>query len=71
MNDNYLGELHLLANTFFVGKYYAVMNDDILYSTLCKYIIQSNIEDLYLTIVDNQYTNKKSRQLQVIVIYTY
>ena len=25
MNDNCLGELHLLANTFFVGKYYAVM----------------------------------------------
>ena len=25
MNDNCLGELHLLANTFFVSKYYVVM----------------------------------------------
>ena len=25
MNDNCLGELHLLANIFFVGKYYVVM----------------------------------------------
>ena len=25
MNDNCLGELHLLENTFFVARYYAVM----------------------------------------------
>ena len=54
MNDNYLGELHLLANTFFVGRYFMQIrcSDDILYSTLCKYIILSYIEDLWLTIVD-------------------
>ena len=35
MNDNYLGELHLLADT--LCRYYAVM---IYYAnTLCKYII--------------------------------
>ena len=67
MNDNYLGELHLLADT--LCRYYAVM---IYYAnTLCKYIIQSNIEDLWLTIIENYHTNKKSRQLKVIVIYTY
>ena len=77
MNDNCLGELHLLANTFFVGKYYVVMIYYTVHfffreqSTLCKYIIQSNIEDLWWTIVENQYTNKKSRQLKVIIIYTY
>ena len=57
MNDNCLRELHLLANT--------LCNDDILY------IIWSNIENLQLTIVDNQYTSKKNKQLKVMVICTY
>ena len=57
MNDNYLRELHLLANT--------LCRDDILY------IIWSNIENLQLTIVDNQYTSKKSKQLKVMVFCTY
>ena len=46
MNDNCLGELHLLANIFFVGKYYVVMMYYTVHffffreqSTLCKYII--------------------------------
>ena len=69
VNDNCLGELHLLANTFFCWQ--ILYSDNILYKTLCKYIIQSNIEDLWLTIVNNQCTNKKSRQLKVIVIYTF
>ena len=47
MNDNYLEELHLLANT--LCRYYAMM---IYYvDTLYKYIIKSNIEDLWLTVV--------------------
>ena len=42
MNDNCLGELHLLADT--LCRYCEVM---VYYTdTLCKYIIWSNIEDL-------------------------
>ena len=49
MNDNCLAELHLLANTLY--RYYAVM---IYYANiLCKYIIYSTIEDLWLTIINN------------------
>ena len=63
MNDNCLGELHLLANT--LCRYYAVI---IYYAdTLCKYIIQSNIEDLWLAIVDNQCISKKRRQLNLLL----
>ena len=49
MNDNSLGELHLLVNT--LCSYYVVM---IYYANiLCKYIIYSTIEDLWLTIINN------------------
>ena len=66
MNDNCLGELHLLADTS--CKCYAVM---IYYAdTLYKCIILSNLKDLWLTIIENYHTNKKSRQLKVIVICT-
>ena len=48
MNDNCLGELHLLADTS--CKCYAVM---IYYAdTLYKCIILSNLKDLWLTIAD-------------------
>ena len=86
MNDNCLGELHLLADTFIIGRYFmqilCIFSMMIYYAdTLCKYIIYIYIyiyiykiakaERKWIPTIKEVVTNRKKGPLKCCHVYSF